>query len=127
MKYVFLPAALLFSLTFTGCGSEGGGDAREGEVDPSEIIESDPDYEDSDPDGDGKISYEDQSTSLGGVTTRTTNYAQRADSLQTYGDTLVEPTYTDDEYEAAYSTSTTNPKNQVEGGVKPGEQQKKNN
>ena len=127
MKYTFLPFALaLFGLA-TGCGSATDTDTQEGEIDTAEIIESDTDYEDSDPDNDGKISYEDQSTSLGGVTTQTTNYAQRADSLQTYGDTLVEPTYTDDEYEAAYSTSTTNPKNQVEGGVKPGEQQKKNN
>jgi len=121
MKLKFLPAALFLAALTTSCGSNN--DAYESEIDPNETIEQSPDYEDSD--GDGTVTYEDQSA-RSSVTTNTTNYADRADSLTTARDTLVDPKYTDDEYEAAFSTSTTNPKNQVEGGVTPGNEKKDN-
>ncbi|THH41946.1 hypothetical protein [Neolewinella litorea] len=107
---------------FTACGNSS---TREGEIDPQETIETSPDYEDDDQDGDGDIEYEEQSARQGGVTTGTTNYARRADSIRMAGDTLVDPKYTDNEYKAAFSTATTNPKNQVAGGVTPGNNQKK--
>ncbi|MCP9235620.1 hypothetical protein [Lewinella sp. JB7] len=112
---------LLGNFSFYACSSAA--DEREGEIDANEVIETEPDYEDNDQDNDGKISYEEQSA-RSSITTRTTNYANRADSLRIARDTLVDPKYTDNEYEAAFSTSTTNPRNQVEGGVTPGDQQK---
>ena len=118
MKIKFLPLSLLLAGLLVGCGSNN--DAYESEIDPNETIEQSPDYEDGDSDGDGTVTYEEQSA-RGESTTNTTNYADRADSLGAIArDTLVDPKYTDDEYEAAFSTSTTNPENQVEGGVTPG-------
>lgn len=116
-------------LFFLACGSglflpSCGGDTESGEIETSEIVESDADYEDGDQDGDGKVSYEEQSPHSA-ITTRTTNYTQRADSLRGSRDSLlITPKYTDDEYEAAYSTSTTNPRNQSEGGIHPGNPEK---
>ncbi|MBB4078394.1 hypothetical protein GGR28_001007 [Lewinella aquimaris] len=119
---IHLAAILLFLTAFSAysCSST---DEREGEIDANEVIATEPDYEDGDQDGDGEVSYEEQSP-RSSITTQTTNYANRADSLRIARDTLVDPKYTDDEYEAAFSTSTTNPKNQVEGGVTPGNQKK---
>jgi hypothetical protein len=123
MKRTIPLYSLLFSVTFlfTACG---GSDVREGEIDPAEVVSESPDYEDIDSDQDGEISYEEQSA-RGPSTVNTTNYTERGDSLMRAGDTLVTPRYTDDEYEPAFSTSTTNPANQVEGGVTPGNNQKK--
>ena len=87
-------------------------------------IEDSSSHNDDDPNGDGKVTYEEQSAESS-VTAHTTNYAERADSLRTSRDTLVKPRYTDNEYEAAFSTSTTNPRNQVEGGITPGDEQKR--
>lgn len=120
MRIYLLTCSLLSGLAFTACGS----DTDSAEIETSEIIESDADYEDGDQDGDGKVSYEEQSPHSA-ITTRTTNYTQRADSLRSSRDSLlITPKYTDDEYEAAYSTSTTNPRNQSEGGVHPGNPEK---
>ncbi len=121
----FLPYSIL---TLSLCGlltACGGSTEREGEIDSAEVIDSAPDYEDADPNQNGKVDYVEQSTQQAGVTTNTTNYAPRADSIRMAGDTLVKPKYTDNEYEAAYSTSTTNPANQVAGGVTPSGKQKK--
>jgi len=120
IKFLFL--SLLLSLFAVSCGNTDTND-NEG-IDSGEIINQAPDYEDIDSDGDGNIDYEEQSA-RGKSTTNTTNYADRADSLSAARDTLVDPKYTDDEYEPAFSTSTTNPKNQVEGGVTPGGKKKK--
>lgn len=116
MKFLTVLSITLLSLFSLGCG---GTENIEGEIKPGGTIAAEPDYEDSDTDNDGELEYEEVSA-RSSVTARTTNYSKRADSLQTAGDTLVKPVYTDDEYEAAFSTSTTNPKNQVEGGVRPG-------
>ena len=121
MKILTTLTGLAIFLILPSCGS----DSSSGDPDidtPPAIETQSADYEDSDQDNDGTVEYE-EASARGRVTTQTTNYAQRADSLQTLGDTLVDPTYTDDEYEAAYSTSTTNPKNQVEGGIIPGKKQ----
>ncbi|WP_116124863.1 hypothetical protein [Lewinella sp. IMCC34183] len=112
---------LSFCSVFTACGDA---DMREGEVDPAEVIDSSPDYEDDDANNNGKIDYVEQSTS-DSITTLTTNYSKRADSIRATRDTLITPRYTDDEYEAAYSTSSTNPKNQGAVGITPGNNQKK--
>jgi hypothetical protein len=123
MKSRILPLTLLLGSLLVGCDSNN--DAYESEIDPNETIEQSPDYEDGDSDNDGTVTYEEQSA-RGESTTNTTNYADRADSLAIARDTLVDPKYTDDEYEPAFSTSTTNPKNQVEGGVTPGDEKKDN-
>lgn len=123
MNIKFLPLSLLLAGLLVGCDSNN--DAYESEIDPNETIEQSPDYEDGDSDNDGTVTYEEQSA-RGVSTTNTTNYADRADSLAIARDTLVDPKYTDDEYEPAFSTSTTNPKNQVEGGVTPGGEKKDN-
>ncbi|WP_116105028.1 hypothetical protein [Lewinella sp. IMCC34191] len=123
MKTTFRIFILAGILSFTACG--GGAAEDSDEVDTAEIVESDADYEDGDQNNDGKVSYEEQSTQSE-ITTQTTNYSQRADSLRLTRDSaVITPKYTDDEYEAAYSTSTTNPRNQSEGGITPGNNQKK--
>ena len=107
------------ALVFSSCGS----DEREGEIDTAEIVETSPDYEDGDSNQDGEVSFEEQSP-YSEITTRTTNYQARADSLRsTRVSAVIDVKYTDDEYEAAYSTSTTNPRNQTEGGITPGNNQ----
>ena len=122
MKVSYYPLALLLATLVFACGSN----TEEREIDTSEIVESDADYEDTDQDNDGKVSFEDQSP-YSEITTQTTNYTQRADSMRLTRDSaVITPKYTDDEYEAAYSTSTTNPRNQSEGGITPGNNQKKN-
>lgn len=122
MKFLYKSLFLLgLCGAFTACG---GSDVREGEVDAAEVVDSSPDYEDSDPNQNGKVDYVEQSTA-DSVTANTTNYAKRADSIRAVGDTLVEPKYTDNEYEPAFSTATTNPKNQISGGVTPVNNQKK--
>lgn len=111
----------LFAAGTTACDrgpTEGALGQGENNDNPSEAVEPDPN-------DDGVVTYDEQSPHSE-ITTRTTNYAGRADSIRTARDTLVDPTYTDDEYEAAFSTSTTNPENQVEGGITPGDQQKRN-
>ena len=110
---------LLLLVALTAC--ENNIDESKQGVDSENVSE----HNDSDPNNDGKVTFEEQSAQ-GVSTTNTTNYADRADSIRSIGDTLVKPTYTDDEYEAAYSTSTTNPANQVEGGITPGDEQKRN-
>ena len=121
MKVIYYPL-LLLSVLFVACSN----DTEEGEIDSAEIVESDADYEDIDQDNDGKVSFEEQSP-YSEVTTLTTNYTQRADSMRLTRDSvMITPKYTDNEYEAAYSTSTTNPRNQTEGGITPGNNQKKN-
>ena len=121
MRILFIVPSLVIGLAFTSCG----GDGDTAEIDTSEIIESDADYEDGDQDGDGKVSYEEQSPHSA-ITTRTTNYTQRADSLRASRDSLlITPKYTDNEYESAFSTATTNPRNQSEGGVHPGNPEKR--
>ena len=120
MRIIPITLGLLSGLAFTACG----GDTDSAEIETSEIIESDADYEDGDQDGDGKVSYEEQSPHSA-ITTQTTNYTQRADSLRSSRDSLlITPKYTDDEYEAAFSTATTNPRNQSEGGIHPGNPEK---
>ncbi|NJB84852.1 hypothetical protein GGR26_000597 [Lewinella marina] len=122
-SYIYFLFLLLGVATlFTSCGDS---PEREGEIDPAETVETAPDYEDDDQDGDGNLEFEEQSPFEGGITTRTTNYARRADSIRMAGDTLVDAKYTDNEYKAAFTTATTNPKNQVAGGVTPGNNQKK--
>ncbi|PPK85962.1 hypothetical protein CLV84_2875 [Neolewinella xylanilytica] len=121
MKTIIYTLALVGGTFLTACG----GEPREGEIDPAEVVETSPDYEDGDQDGDGKVSFEEQSP-YSEITTLTTNYAERADSLRLTRDSVViDPKYTDNEYEAAFSTSTTNPRNQTEGGITPGNNQKK--
>ena len=114
-KLSFYGFLLLLLIALTACGETPEGIDSEN---TSEAI-------DPDPNDDGQVTYEEQSAQ-GALTTNTTNYAQRADSIRAVRDTLVDPTYTDNEYEAAYSTSTTNPANQVEGGITPGDEQKRN-
>ena len=122
MKISFYPLTLLLTLFLVACGNS----AKEGEIDTAEIVESDADYEDGDQNNDGKVSFEEQSP-YSAITTKTTNYTQRADSMRLTRDSaVITPRYTDDEYEAAYSTSTTNPRNQSEGGITPGNNQRKN-
>ena len=122
MKSTLYILSLFLGLAVTACNSD---EPREGEIDPQEVIESSPDYEDGDQDGDGSVTFEEQSP-YSEITTQTTNYADRADSLRITRDSgLVDPVYTDNEYEAAFSTSTTNPRNQTEGGITPGNNQKK--
>lgn len=121
MKIYKLLCLACFASVAIGCNSNN--DALESEIDPNETIEQSPDYEDGDSDGDGSISYEEQSPHSE-ITTQTTNYADRADSIRGVRDTLVDPKYTDDEYEPAFSTSTTNPANQVEGGITPGDEKR---
>lgn len=116
MKMIKLLPLLLLAGWLTNCGTNN--DLEESEIDPEETVEMSPDYEDSDQDNDGDVEYE-EASARSEVTTQTTNYADRSDSLNAARDTLVDPTYTDDEYEQAFSTSTTNPDNQVEGGVTP--------
>ncbi len=119
-KLSFYSFFFLLLLALTACGGSDIDESKQG-VDSENLSE----HNDSDPNDDGQVTYEEQSAQ-GVSTTNTTNYAQRADSIRTIRDTLVKPTYTDDEYEAAYSTSTTNPANQVEGGITPGDEQKRN-
>jgi hypothetical protein len=119
-NFTYLLSVVFLSGFFVSCG---GTDIREGEIDPDEVVSQAPDYEDIDSDLDGEISFVEQSA-RGPSTTNTTNYTELGDSLMRARDTLVDPTYTDDEYEPAFSTSTTNPANQVEGGVTPGNNQK---
>ena len=111
MRLIVLTMGLTAGLTFAACG----GDTESADIGTSESIPADGDRND-----DGRVSYEEESAQSA-ITTRTTNYTQRADSLRASRDSLrITPKYTDDEYEAAYSTSTTNPRNQSEGGVHPG-------
>ena len=122
MKISFYPLTLLLALFLVACGNS----TEEGEIDTAEIVESDADYEDGDQNNDGKVSFEEQSP-YSAITTKTTNYTQRADSMRLTRDSaVITPRYTDNEYEAAYSTSTTNPRNQSEGGITPGNNQQKN-
>ena len=122
MKISFYPLTLLLALFLVACGNS----TEEGEIDTAEIVESDADYEDGDQNNDGKVSFEEQSP-YSAITTKTTNYTQRADSMRLTRDSaVITPRYTDNEYEAAYSTSTTNPRNQSEGGITPGNNQRKN-
>ncbi|CAH0999837.1 hypothetical protein LEM8419_01122 [Neolewinella maritima] len=120
MNKLFTYSLLLcLALAITACGDESIEESQQS-IDSENASE----HNDSDANDDGEVTYEEQSA-RGVSTTNTTNYAQRADSIRTVRDTLVTPTYTDDEYEAAYSTSTTNPANQVEGGITPGDEQKR--
>ncbi len=112
--------SLLILSLVTACSSS---DAEVGSDNGTNIEDSSSRIE-SDPNDDGKVTYEEQSAQ-GSLTTNTTNYAERADSFRIARDTLVKPRYTDNEYEAAFSTSTTNPRNQVEGGITPGDEQKR--
>ncbi len=100
-------------------------DSSESDAEGGTSIGDSSSHNDNDPNDDGKVTYEEQSAQSS-ITANTTNYADRADSIRARGDTLVTPRYTDDEYEAAFSTSTTNPRNQVEGGITPGDKQKGN-
>ncbi len=116
---------VLFALLLATCLASCSNDESEVGAEDSVTIGDSSSANDPDPNDDGKVTYEEQSAQ-GSITANTTNYADRADSIRARRDTLVTPRYTDNEYEAAFSTSTTNPRNQVEGGITPGEQQKGN-
>ena len=105
--FVYLIIFLALCAGTMSCGD----DAVADEQTTNENIFRSPDYEDSAED-DGTISYEDQSTQSA-YTDKTSDPTTDPQKDGKRGNWVDSIRYTDDEYEAAYSTSSTNPKNQI--------------
>ena len=107
MKILSLNTLLLLLLATVTLAC--GGETAEAGSSNANIFRN-PDYEDTDTDG--SLTYQDQSTAQDSITDETSNPI-----TDPYKDPdangMIKPKYTDNEYEAAYTTSTTEPKNVV--------------
>ena len=123
MKYIFLSTLLSFAFALTSCDNNGANMREETDDElsaptveddtPNDNIFRNPDYEDGSDAGDNDVVTYEEASARDSITTQTTDYQNRDSEV----DRELKPIYTDDEYEPSFSTSTTNPKNQISGGL----------